>query len=150
MRRKPQPSLRVALDEIVEDGVRRPLVEALLDQPFDDDVLKGVEPSLAVGPAGILGDDEVQQDPGDVVAPRPPFGLQPLAIGPLPFALLLVALPDRLPHALFASITRPAWRLVLCPPLPDRRRRRKRRSRRIGFLEGGNADPEICNACPRF
>ena len=53
--------LRVALDEIVEDGMRRPLVEALLDQPLDNDVLKSVEPSLAVGPAGILRDDEVQQ-----------------------------------------------------------------------------------------
>ena len=92
--------LRVALDEIVEDGVRRPFVEALLDQPSDDDVLKGVEPPLAVRPAGILRDDEVQQDPSDVVAPRPPLGLQPLAIGALPFALLRIALPDRLPHIL--------------------------------------------------
>ena len=55
---------RVALDEIVEDGMRRPLVEALVDQPPDDDVLEGVEPSLAVGPAGILRDDEVQRAPG--------------------------------------------------------------------------------------
>lgn len=87
----------VARNDIVDDQVAFAFVEALVDEDFEDGVVK-LFPMLPVLVRPDVVDRLPEQRPGDVVARRPPLFPVAAAQFRLPNALLFIALRDRFPR----------------------------------------------------